>query len=613
MRINANLAAWLFSVASAAALLFSLTALLNALNVSYYLFYVRTFHIVYLSEQLDWVVLVASGTIAALLLLPFGVERYKSAALEILLLAGGYLILQADSSISLLGAVALCLAAALIGFVGVRQLELLGLQARSRLAVALLALFGLVEVAALPHWLLYPFSKDVAIHAADVEFQLFYLPITVVPEVYLLFLFSWALFPILLWKYPKRWVNSIGQRSSGRTGYMLLGLGVALGLLICLFPYFTRTGRLIGVDIDCCYMPNVERTAALGPGAMLKTDRPLFWFLLYLLQVCFGLTPFQLLFVLSPIFTVATAIGSYVLVKVGTGDTFAAGWAAVVSVLIFNTTAAIILDLWTNWLTMIFALFYFAALLKTIQFKGHWLDYGLLSALLSVALLFMHPYTWEVIMVVTVLAIVAHAILARRSGRLVSYANLSYIGILAITNLLAYSYRVSTSGVGSGVGLGVELASLSTYGNEPLTVGTLIPKLLDPAATLQTFWNNFQFFLRLTAIHYVDWLTPLLGLVGMIVLYRLRLRGSFTTLMVAWLFVASGFVIIMGNYAAPYYSQTSYMPFIWRAFFMTPFQVPAGVALARTRGRFGGSLLAFVIILVLLNHALRSLVMSAVF
>jgi len=262
---------------------------------------------------------------------------------------------------------------------------------------------------------------------------------------------------------------------------------------------------------------------------------------------------------------------------------------------------------------MIFALFYFAALLKTIQFSGHWLDYGLLSVLLSVALLFMHPYTWEVIMVVTALAMIVHIILARRSGRLVGFANLGYLGVLAIINLLAYSYRVSTGGVGSGVGLGVELSSLSTYGNEPLTLGTLVPKLLDPALTLETFWHNFLFFLRLTAIHYVDWLTPLLGLVGMVVLYRVRLRGSFTTLMVAWLFVASVFVIIMGNYAAPYYSETSYMPFIWRAFFMTPFQVPAGVALARTRGRFGGGLLAFVIILILLNHALRSFAMSALF
>ncbi len=611
IRIDGDNIAWILAGGSGVNLLFAAAALANKLQITFFLYNPQIVHIVFLSPLLDLSILLASSVLTIILLAVFRTDKWTIVGLALILVTSGYLLTVGSEIAGLFGASGLLLFAAFSIWSRLKHLDRMEVEFTARISIMLLGLIGVVEVWALPHWLFYPVVKDVASHAAELEIQLFYLPYLLIPIVYVVFLFSWILFPIHL-RSPYRLLAQ-GSRPekrnlphSRREGYLLLCLAVLVGLFVALYPYFKTTSRLVGVDIDCCYMPNLERTLALGPFSMFASDRPLFWVLLYLFQLVTSLTPFQVLFILSPLLTVATSIGSFVLVKVGTRDLYAAGWAAFISAVLFNTTAAIFMDLFTNWLTMVFVLFYFALLILAFRFQRHWVGWGLIAVLLSIVLLFLHPYTWEVTILVTVLFVILRVLLSERRRQVAPVA-LLYLALLVALNFLAYNYRLSTGGIGGGIGLGVSLTSLTSFEGQPLSFEAIAGKLMDPVGTFGTFWFNLGFFLRLTGVHYADWLTPALGFLGMLHLYRRGVRDSFTLLMVAWMFVSSAFTVLMGNFAAPYYNPSTYMPFIWRAFFFTPFQVPAGIALANIRGRYGSSMLFFVVALVLVNHALRSL------
>jgi hypothetical protein len=612
---GSTLKADLLAVTTGVSLLLAGIQVANVAKPVFFLPSFRTFQVVFFSRWLDFGILLAASFASILMLLVLKVDRRIILGLITLDVASAILFTGSDPVVSL-GATGLFIGALLVCFIGFKTFRGTDARFENRLAVVLLALAGAIEVWALPHWLFYPWVRNVASHVADVDIQLFYLPYSLVSVVFILFLVSWVAFPIS-WLRPRRkpTLEEDPQKkrlpAEERRGYMLLGLSFALGLLVTTYPYFKTTSRLVGVDIDCCYMPGLLKVLTFGPSSVVVSDRPLFWILLYLFQKATFLAPYQVLLVLSTVLTLATALAAFLFVRLGSARTYHAGWAAVLSVLIFNTTAGLILDLFTNWVTMIVAFLYFATLLKAVEFARYWKQFGAFALVLSVSLLFLHPYTWEIMLAVTFLFVLLRFGLQRREAVSLRFGR--FVLLLAAVNLSAYAFRVWTGTLTGGVGLGVTLTSLSSYSDQSISMQTILGKLTDPVATLGTFWFNLQFFLRLTGVFYADWLTPLLGIGGMIYLCRNHLREPFTQLMVAWVLVSSIFTVMMGNFAAPYYSRTTYMPFIWRAFFDTPFQVPAGIALAKMKAWPGSGLLYFVIVMVFLNHALRSLAMSAIF
>lgn len=570
------------------------------------------FNLVFTVPWFDLAILFASSSIILVEFTLFPVNIWKVIGLGLLSVLSDYLYVLLHQLP--LGALGLLLFAVLSYLALIRTGRPPHVNFKPRIFVVLLGLLGVIEASALPHWVFYPLETQTAAHAAEMELQFFFVPYSLERVVYMLFLFSWILFPVLLFyegqRQPRFQTRSVMPPSS--LWYIVLSAGILLGLFLSVYPYLTMSGRLVGVDIDCCYRPNLEIVIDSGPLSG-PPDRVLFWVFLWVLHATTSLDPSQILWLLTPTFIVATALASFLLVIVGTGDKLAGAWAALLSALFFNTTAAFYMDLFAMWLAVIVALLYFATLVRTLRFERNWTNYAFLSIVLSVAVMLLHPYSWEIIMIVTVLFVCSRTIVSRcipsKTFRGRSFQFAAYLPVLFGVNLLVYYQRTSSGAFGSGAGMGVSMVSLSSFQAQPLSLAVVASKLADPARTLGTFWFNFDYFLRIAGVHYADWLIPLLGLTGVVWLFRRDLHGSFSTLLFAWLFVSSGLAVLMGNFAAPYTNQYTYMPLVWRAFMLTPFQIPAGVAVAGFKGKFGYGLLCFVVVVVMLNHALRTLAM----
>jgi len=603
--------AWALGIVEAVNLLFAIAALVDSYNLTFVLIFQRSYNIVFLTPELDATILFATYLTILIILMWAGATTRVLAAQAVLGGVSGYAYLLTGAG-AMLGSVGLIVYAVVSLYEAKHVLRKMNIRFQEYVVVSLLAIFGLVEVTALTHWIFYPYNTSLSLHAADLELQIYYLPYWFVPEIFIALLFCWLIFPFIRGRNGRitESDHKVGLHEAGP--YVILTLAVILGIYLTLFPYMNAPLRLVGVDDNCCYMPSLLNVIKDGPLAG-PSDRLLLWVFLWLLQHATSLSPSQVLFSLPPLFTVGLSIASFILAKAGTGDDLAAAWSALFAALFFNTTAVIIIALFAQWLAVIFALAYFAALLTALRFGRHWPEFGAIGIALSLAVLLLHPYTWEIFMAVTVLFTILRIILDEHRLN-AAKRGIPYLAVLLGVNCVAVLQRVASHTVLSGgVGMGVTLTSLSTTGLQPLSFATLIPKLLDPVNTIAIFWYNLGYFMKVAGIHYADWLIPLLGLIGIAYLYRFAPKQQFTLLMVAWLVIASCLTVILGNFASPYTNQYMYMPLIWRAFLITPFQIPAGVGMASVKRLRGYSLFSFVVILVMLNHALRALAMLTVF
>ena len=363
------------------------------------------------------------------------------------------------------------------------------------------------------------------------------------------------------------------------------------------FPYLGSTTRLVGGDIDCCYMPTLLNVLNNGLGTLQGSDRLFFYAVLYAIHSVTGASAFRILMLLPVALTAATAFATFVMIWLGLRHFWAAITGALVSALTFNTTAAIFMDLFANWFANALLLLTLALFLYAYR-GGSWERLAAVCGISgSVLILFSHGLVWwSMIAIVTIFGITSLLFSTRRRVR-----GIALLGAFLVINFVAYETRLLFGTSGSVLDAEVIAANYLS----------LAWRMID-GSIYAPFWSNLTYFLRITSVFYANWLILALAILGVVLLgliQRERLR-DFRWMLGGWMLVGAVLTVTLSNLLNPYYSTTYYMPLVWRGLFMIPIQIPVGFALASLLGSKAGRIAYLLLLLMLLDFAFRTMALT---
>jgi len=598
------------------ALFFSWIMLINDLRVPFYLYYYRTIFLIYVSRFLDPVIWLASSTLALMLLTARTQIRSTTVWLSAALLWFGI----ATGALAAIGAVqhavSIAALATLIGCAlgGIVTLRSMTASVRERfilvfvLTVAVLLLP--VEVGSLSYYVLSAFHRGVDIGGSweMFEMQFWYTAFPLIAFLYAAFLFSWIWAPLLTkitWK-PKPVARSNGSGKTtnlteDRAWFVVMGCFVLLAAFLGYYPYFRDLGYpLVGVDIYWRNALPAERVLS-SPSWLVAAARerhPLIVIGIAIASKLSGLGVESLLRFAYVGLILAFGSVIFMLVFSASRSKSIASVSALVSTVSVSTTGGMYTGTIAEWV----ALIVWIMSLISLAIASHKLRQRLVSTLCltvgSLAVLFIHPWTWFAMMV-GLIAYCAIVLVIRPKKYLREIGPVMHVIFL------------------NGAGLALSLFALTkTQGWRVAEAFTLVQESLGSKYLGLGSWEILVFFSQIWS----QFLNPvLLGLsiLGVVVLARRRDRLSWIVL--AWIVAACATNVL----AAP----MGYNPLdvnrgetqIFRAMFLTPFQISAAIGLLHLkstlewkmersrRGRVVVGIVVGLLFLAIVNGAFRAL------
>ena len=304
---------------------------------------------------------------------------------------------------------------------------------------------------------------------------------------------------------------------------VMLGISVAASIFLGIVAYrpdINPSGSLVGIDTPLY---------ALWVGQMLQ--RPVLGAIEYaFVQASDGSRPLSLLFPYAtsrlfgasadfgmrvyPIFLgPLLAISAFVFVARGQGDERKAAFASLMTSLSFQITIGLWAGFYANWLALAEAYFLLSAILNFSKSNSR--SSLFVALLLSLAILFTHPWTWDFMIVLCALFLFRQS-LANRDVRIARLA-IVFLTVNVLIDIVRF-YALNASGTG--------IAGLDT-----ITKGVDLSQVV-------LFWPNVvvtlvQYYAQLMAESVV------LGL-AMIAIWRLvSVREGFSRLLVLWVILGS--------------------------------------------------------------------------
>lgn len=238
----------------------------------------------------------------------------------------------------------------------------------------------------------------------------------ILPELTLLFFFSWAIrLAFASELHSTRWVNDrsdkalVGEDGPRTWGgkplpVVLLLAGIVIAFLVGVYPYLRAvnpSSMLVGVDVRYCYsywLKAIPGSTICGPaGFYIGNERyGALWFLQGLVVLT---SSADVALKLAPaVWGALLVVSTYLLVNEGTGDGFLAGVSALLTGVSMQVVAGIDAGILANWLGLSFAYLFLATILHGIRTKHA--VYLIPSFAFFAALLFIHPWTWAMVVVV---------------------------------------------------------------------------------------------------------------------------------------------------------------------------------------------------------------------
>lgn len=584
----------------ALSLLTGVMALINAARIEYRLYGMHRVELRLLDGGADLALWAAAATLLALVLLIWRRPDWFTILLGVIASGSAVLLVatnSAERSVIVVGALSLFLLTWRIAHFDRRFVHLTWLS----LAILLI----IVEALALAHWLLFPYYRDFANTAAGFDMNLAYSGYALVKILIVALALSWIpmLVPRIARALPNQLWNpakALGNRDPSKPaqlGLLLVVLG--LSVVIGYFPYFRIATRLVGGDIECCYMPTLNAVLADGFGLFQGSDRIFFYAILYAIHLATGASAFRILMILPSLLTLSTALATFIFVKFGLRNFWVALSAAVVSAVSFNTTAAIFMDLFANWFGNVLLLLFLGLLLYALRGGRRWRLTGASAVIVSVSILFSHALVWWSMMAIVTSFGVAGLALDRERR----VQRLGLLGAVLIANLFAYLGRLNLGTSGSVLDANVVASNYST-----LAWGLFDGSVYEP------FWSNLSYFIDRTSVFYANSLILVLAIAGSF-LFGLRTRSDerdLRRMLAVWMLIGGVLTVTLSNVLNPYYSATAYWPLVWRGLFMTPVQVPAGIALSSRMGSRSAQFAYVLLVLVLANFAFRTLALTII-
>ena len=426
--------------------------------------------------------------------------------------------------------------------------------------VYLLSLTLLIELSALIYWTISGFnpSSTLGRGAAILQINLTYASSSASTWIYIAFLFSW------LWALPilllRKWLASKHTRSAvipdtsrtsildeGASILFSIGLPVllllGLSILVGYYPYWHEPDWLVGTDVYWRYKEPLDRMASMsglaGFGQALEERHPAFLIILFGSMKLTGASSHEVLQYTPLALTVMTAIATFWLAHTLGFGNVGSTLAGLVSIMWVPTTIGIFTSILANWFALILWIVFLAILMDGAS-KIEIIGSTLLAALLSLAILFIHPWSWGPLAAVTALYL-----LTRFLGRKFSRRELVLCATFDLAGLVA--------GYLSLVMLQASQGWRITEALDLYTRALFNPKLtLAFAEAVRYFTNTWSPFLDPALIA--------LGVLGMFV--SVNLGGKLNRLIFSWLCVMS----IASILATPVGAGAE----LWRVFFIGP-------------------------------------------
>lgn len=249
------------------------------------------------------------------------------------------------------------------------------------------------------------------------DLQLFNVLYNWVPWLFLGLFFCWAWIPLVkcifsrlgdLRDFSRRipYFGGFGNmRFRGRTLILALLALVIIGVFVSCYPLFNRSSSsLVGSD-SAVYYGWIEDMAQNGPWIALQTDRPLSNLIMFVVQNSFGLSSESIVRLMPVLCCVGLGLAVFWFVRIGLHNDTIALTSGFFTIFSFQTTVGIYAYSVSNLLGLIFAFLFLGFMLKSSQRitlnGGHssWICI-LVAGLFGVALLFTHPWTWDVVTVI---------------------------------------------------------------------------------------------------------------------------------------------------------------------------------------------------------------------
>jgi hypothetical protein len=484
-------------------------------------------------------------------------------------------------------------------------------EAASLTLIFITSVLILFEVASLSSWIFNIFDYETPFMPTprwifpQIDLQMFNLLYPLTSWLFLLFLYSWIWIPAL-----KRMLSgaAISKRTHTRfethslfpipntdSKHKLDHKYVALGLLLCLataafiayYPYtHAPSSTLVGAD-SAHYYNRLNEMSQKGPLVALDSDRPFAYLLMYFVQQLSGSPPETTVIIMPVILAVCLSLAVFWFVRVGTKNELLALMASLFSSFSFQVTVGVFAYFVANWLAIVECFLMLVFLLKGFE-NNSW-KYIIASALIGMAVLLTHPYTWDVLMAILVFYL-AWIFVKRKPDRKLEMALLA---VLLASNLVFYTaYSLTPSGKG---------VSYAT-GARDVTSGISISNFL-----------NLQNGLSSMVQEWVGGIlgNPLLLVLGVAGLFSLfDFKQNFNRIMLLWVLIPSlALLVVTPN---PYY---------YRFIYLVPIQVQAAAGLYWILNMLEKTMLSFksseafrvlkttivvLVVLFMLNYALRS-------
>jgi len=600
----------------ALAIFFSWITLINGLRVPFYLYYQRTIFMIYVSRLLDPVVWLVSSAVALVLLAAGARERSVSIWFSVALLwsgivTGALAVIGVVQQVATIAALATLTGCALGGIAALRSAN--ARMHRHFIPVLVLMVSILlvpVELGSLSYYVLSAFHPgiDVGRSWEMLEMQLWYTAAPLIPFLYAGFLFSWIWAPLLA-KIPWKSRTLAGSNRAGRTTSIVEGR-IWTAILACFallaaflgyYPYFhDPVYLLVGTDIYWRNALPAERVLSSTSWleAAAKERHPLVVLGIAVASRLTGLEVELLLRFAYVALILGFGLTIFALVFIAFRSIALASLSALVSVVSVSTTTGMYTGVVANWIALIV---WTISLISLAIVGSHSLRRQLVSflglAIGSLVVLFTHPWTW-IAMMVGLIAYCAIVIVVRPMGCL------REIGPVLLVIFL------------NAAGLALSMvALLKTQGWRVASAFSLVQESLGSKYFGLGSWEILVFFSQIWS----QFLNPvLLGLsiLGLIVLARRRDRLCWIFL--AWIVAACATNVLAAPMGYNPLDATRGETQIFRAMFLTPFQIPAALGLLHLKSAFDGrmersretrvivGLVVALLFLALLNGAFRA-------
>jgi hypothetical protein len=477
-----------------------------------------------------------------------------------------------------------------------------------------------IELLGLLHWVMLPFASlneagTIFKRMAMFETQLFYVPFVLTPIFALFALFAWVLIPIRSWsKHVKMLrikigkvefdlkkslvvdVNASSFTSLWKRRYVLLLVVVSIFLsflfvVYAYFPILNGEKRFVGVDIKF-YANSLDTIKGRGWTDVVhyaffnRSDRPLSILIFYAFSIFSGLSSQVVVQFMPLALAPLTVLATYFFMReagLSEGVCALGGFFVVFS---FLMTVGIFSAFLSNWMALIVVLLFSGLFIKALR-KHSWL-LCFSSALTLASVLFLHVYTWSLMMLV--LGCFSLGLFFGWLRRASGLSKLKLVLAVAISNLVVDFVRNLTLGLGS---VAVETASVAQSG---LSLGSI-----------WHFWSVLGEVLQIRfSAFFTNPVTLFFAFVGMLALV-IAYFEDFSLYLASWIAVSS-VLLVFGDWVIQsrllYNMPLHVLATLGVVFFGTWIRRIVN----RRAGRILFVLFVFLVVLVNINYGLHSMI-----